>query len=266
MKKGTLKLAAINVNDSVTKSKFDNYYGSVSRSLTVSSVPPTSCLAVRSPSSPVSVMSERVAPSPLRGYGCRVIVTEIDPINALQASMAGYQSTSWTTLPRRPTSLSPTTGCRDIITGKHFEAMKDDAISATLVTSTLRSTLPGSSQRCQRQQHQAPGRPIHAQERQAHHPARREAVSSTSDAPPATPRSSCRLRSATRTRPDCSLERQPGQYKRGEVYMLPKELDEEVALAHLGRLNVKLTKLTKVQADYLDLPVEGPYKRDTYRY
>lgn len=128
MKRGTLKLPAINVNDSVTKSKFDNYYGC--RESLVDGIKRATDVMLGGKVAIVAGFGDvgKGCAESLRGYGCRVIVTEIDPINALQAAMAGYEVNTMDDAVSQAGIFVTTTGCRDIITGKHFEAMREDAI------------------------------------------------------------------------------------------------------------------------------------------
>ena len=267
MKKGTLKLPAINVNDSVTKSKFDNYYGC--RESLVDGIKRATDVMLGGKVAIVAGFGDvgKGCAESLRGYGCRVIVTEIDPINALQASMAGYQVDLMDDVASQADIFVTTTGCRDIITGKHFESMKDDAIvcnighfdieidvawlkaNAASVVNIKPQVDRYTLKNGKRVILLAEGRLVNLGCATGH------------------PSFIMSASFCNQTLAQIALwNDKAGLYKRGEVYMLPKELDEEVALAHLGRLNVKLTKLTNTQADYLDLPIEGPYKRDTYRY
>lgn len=128
MKRGTLKMAAINVNDSVTKSKFDNYYGC--RESLVDGIKRATDVMLGGKVAIVAGFGDvgKGCAESLRGYGARVIVTEIDPINALQAAMAGYEVNTMDDCVSEANIFVTTTGCRDIITGKHFEAMQEDAI------------------------------------------------------------------------------------------------------------------------------------------
>lgn len=127
-KDGKLKVPAINVNDSVTKSKFDNYYGC--RESLVDGIKRATDVMLAGKVAVVAGFGDvgKGCAESLRSYGARVIVTEIDPINALQAAMAGYEVTTMEEAAPRGNVFVTTTGCRDIITGAHFEAMPEDAI------------------------------------------------------------------------------------------------------------------------------------------
>jgi adenosylhomocysteinase len=203
----------------------------------------------------------------LRGYGCRVIVTEIDPINALQASMAGYQVDLMDDVAHQADIFVTTTGCRDIISGKHFEVMKDDAIVCNIGHFDIEIDVAWLKANAQSVNNIKPQVDRYTLKNGRRIILLAEGRLVNLGCATGHPSFIMSASFANQTLAQIALwNDKVGQYKRGEVYMLPKALDEEVALAHLGRLNVKLTKLTPVQADYLDLPVEGPYKRDTYRY
>ena len=267
-KRGTLKLPAINVNDSVTKSKFDNYYGC--RESLVDGIKRATDVMLGGKVAVVAGFGDvgKGCAESLRGYGCRVIVTEIDPINALQASMAGYQVDRLEDVVSQAHVFVTTTGCRDIITAEHFEKMQDDAIVCNIghfdieidvawLKANAKSVVnikPQVDRYTLKNGNRiillAEGRLVNLGCATGH------------------PSFIMSASFCNQTLAQIALwnDKEGKEYEKGQVYMLPKHLDEEVARAHLAKLNVKLTELTKVQADYLDLPTEGPYKRDTYRY
>ena len=231
---GTLLIPAINVNDSVTKSKFDNLYGcresladGLKRAMDVMLAGKVAVVCG------YGDVGKGCAAS-LRAYGARVIVTEIDPICALQAAMEGYEvNTIESTLGRADLYVT-TTGNRDIIRIEHLSAMKDQPSSATSATSTTRSgrrtgVLPGHQAR----QHQAAGGQVHLPERQRDLPAGRR--------PPGEPGCATGHPSfvmsnsfANQTLAQIDLWANKDSYEK-KVYLLPKKLDEEVARLHLER-------------------------------
>jgi adenosylhomocysteinase len=202
----------------------------------------------------------------LRGQGARVIVTEIDPINALQAAMEGFEVTTIEDTLGRGDIYITTTGNKDVITADHMAKMKDQAVVANIghfdneIQVDKLNTLPGVKKvniKPQLDKYIFPGgREIFmlAEGRLVNlgcatgHPS---FVMSTSF--------------SNQTLAALDLWKNKDLYKPG-VYVLPKKLDEEVARLHLEKIGIKLTKLTKEQADYLGLPIEGPYKPEHYRY
>merc|ERR1712224_263958 len=189
--KGELLFPAINVNDCVTKSKFDNVYG-CRHSLTDGIMRATDVMLGGKRSLILGFGDVgKGSAAALRGSGSRVMITEIDPINALQACMEGYQVTTIEKVVGEIDIFVSTTGNFNIITCEHMKKMKNIELWK---------------------------------------------------------------------------ERDSGKYKTDKVYLLPKNLDEKVARLHLPALGAELTVLTKEQADYIDVPVGGPYKPDTYRY
>ena len=265
LEKGKLRVPAINVNDSVTKSKFDNLYGcresladGLKRATDVMIAGKVACVCGYGDVGKGSAHS-------LKGFGARVVVTEIDPINALQAAMEGFEvNTIESTLGTADIYVT-TTGNKDIITLEHMRKMKDQAIVCNighfdneiqvdrLNTSDARRT----NVKPQYDQYTFPNGPtifLLAEGRLVNlgcatgHPSFVMSNSFTNQ-----------------TLAQLDLWKNRATYKVG-VYRLPKYLDEEVARLHLEKIGVKLTKLTKDQAAYLGVPVEGPYKPDHYRY
>jgi adenosylhomocysteinase len=201
----------------------------------------------------------------LASYGARVVVTEIDPINALQAAMAGYEVTTMEDVAYRGNIFVTTTGCRDIIVGNHFEAMPEDAIVCNIGHFDIEvdvAWLKKTAKECVNIKPQvdrytmpsgrhiillAEGRLVNLGCAHGH------------------PSFVMSCSFANQTLAQIALWTDKKNYPLG-VHMLPKALDEEVARAHLASLNVKLSVMTQVQADYLGLNVNGPYKVDHYRY
>ena len=263
---GTLLIPAINVNDSVTKSKFDNLYGcresladGLKRALDVMLAGKVAVVCGYGDVGKGSAAS-------LRAYGARVIVTEIDPICALQAAMEGFEVTTLEDTLGRADIYVTTTGNKDIITLQHMQAMKDQAIVCNIghfdneIQVDAMKALPGLVHTNIKPQVDkytfANGNSIFllAEGRLVNlgcatgHPS---FVMSNSF--------------ANQTLAQIDLWEKRDTYEK-KVYILPKHLDEEVARLHLEKIGVKLTKLSKSQADYLGVPVEGPFKPDHYRY
>jgi len=265
MEKGKLRVPAINVNDSVTKSKFDNLYGcresladGLKRATDVMIAGKVACVCGYGDVGKGSAHS-------LRGFGARVIVTEIDPINALQAAMEGFEvNTVESTLGTADIYVT-TTGNRDILTLEHMRRMKDQAIVCNIghfdneieVERLNQSDAKRINVKPQYDQYTFPsGRSIYllAEGRLVNlgcatgHPSFVMSNSFTNQ-----------------VLAQMDLWRNRDAYAVG-VYRLPKHLDEEVARLHLEKIGAKLTKLTKDQASYLGVPVGGPYKPEHYRY
>lgn len=265
MKEGKLKVPAINVNDSVTKSKFDNYYGC--RESLVDGIKRATDVMLAGKVAVVAGFGDvgKGCAQSLTAYGARVIVTEIDPINALQAAMAGYEVTTMEDAAARGNVFVTTTGNRDIITGKHFAVMPEDAIVSNIGHFDVEidvAWLKANAKQCVNIKPQvdrytmANGRHILllAEGRLVNlgcatgHPSAVMSFSFTNQ-----------------VLAQIALWTNNAAFPLG-VHMLPKELDEEVARAHLEKLNVKLTVLSSEQSKYLDIPVSGPYKPSHYRY
>ena len=263
---GSLLVPAINVNDSVTKSKFDNLYGC--RESLSDGIKRATGVMVAGKVAVICGYGDvgKGSAHSLRGFGARVIVTEIDPINALQAAMAGFEVTTVEeTLGRGDIYVTCTGNC-DIITLEHMQAMKDQAIVCNIghfdneIQVDRLNTAPGVTRtniKPQVDMYTFPdGHSIYllAEGRlvnlgcAAGHPSFVMSNSFTNQ-----------------VLAQIDLWRNRNNYK-VDVYTLPKKLDEEVARLHLERIGVKLTTLTAKQAEYLDVPMEGPYKPDHYRY
>ncbi|SGY77060.1 BQ5605_C005g03548 [Microbotryum silenes-dioicae] len=264
-KNGGLKVPAINVNDAVTKSKFDNLYGC--RESLVDGIKRATDVMLAGKVAIVAGYGDvgKGCAESLRSYGSRVIITEIDPINALQAAMAGFEVTTMEEAAPQGNIFVTTTGCRDIIRDEHFSVMPEDAIVCNIghfdceidVAWLKKNATKESNIKPQVDRYTMPsGRHIIllAQGRLVNlgcatgHPSWVMSCSFTNQ-----------------VLAQIALWTEKGKYPVG-VHILPKALDEEVARAHLESLNVKLTVMTKTQSDYLGLPVDGPYKPDHYRY
>lgn len=263
MKKGTLKIPAINVNDSVTKSKFDNLYGC--RESLVDSIRRATDVMMAGKVAIVCGYGDvgKGSAASLRNAGARVMVTEIDPINALQAAMEGYQVTTMDDAAATADIFVTATGNEGVITVEHMRKMKDRAIVCNIGHFDSEIEIEGlSNYKWEEVKPQvdevvfpdgkrliilAKGRLVNLGCATGH-PSFVMSASFTNQ-----------------TLAQIELWTNHGKYK-NEVYILPKELDEKVARLHLAKIGVKLTKLTKKQADYIGVPVEGPFKPERYRY
>lgn len=264
--RGELKTPAINVNDSVTKSKFDNLYGC--RESLADGIKRATDVMVAGKVVVVAGYGDvgKGCAHSMRSLGARVIVTEIDPINALQAAMEGFEVTTMDEAAPRGNIFVTATGNRDIILGKHMQAMPNDAIVCNIGHFDLEIDMAWlTSQKDVKKLEIKPqvdrytfadghsilvlaeGRLVNLGCATGHP----SFVMSTSF--------------SNQVIAQIALWTEPEKYPLG-VHVLPKHLDEEVARLHLDKLGVKLTKLTKTQADYIGVPVEGPYKPEYYRY
>ncbi len=261
---GKLLFPAINVNHAVTKSKFDNLYGC--RESLADGIKRATDVMIAGKVVVVVGYGDvgKGCAQSMRGFGARVLVTEIDPICALQAAMEGYEVTTIEDALAQGDIYVTCTGNYHVITGKHMEGMKDEAIVCNIghfdneIEMTYLENTPGIT--CLNIKPQvdkwtlksgrsivvlAEGRLVNLGCATGH----ASFVMSNSF----TNQTLAQIKLATE-----KLE--------NKVYTLPKELDEEVARLHLGRLGVKLTRLTQEQADYINVNVDGPFKSDHYRY
>jgi adenosylhomocysteinase len=262
-KKGTLLFPAINVNDSVTKSKFDNLYGC--RESLVDGIRRATDVMMAGKVAMVCGFGDvgKGSAASLRNAGCRVMVSEIDPICALQAAMEGYEVTTMEDAAPRADIFVTATGNRDVITLEHMRAMKDRAIVCNIghfdneiQVSALRN-FKWTNIKPQVDEIEFPdgkriillseGRLVNLGNATGH-PSFVMSASFTNQ-----------------TLAQIELFTNPGKYER-KVYTLPKHLDEKVAMLHLEKVGAKLTKLTPEQAAYIGVSPDGPFKPDHYRY
>jgi adenosylhomocysteinase len=265
MAKGTLPMPAINVNDSVTKSKFDNKYGcqeslvdAIRRATDVMMAGKVAVVGGYGDVGKGSALS-------LRGAGARVIVTEIDPICALQAAMDGFEVKRMIDAVQEADIIVTASGCRDLITEKHFRAMKDKAIVCNIGHFDIEIDMAwlnnnyGSTKDTVKPQvdlYNIDGKDVIvlAEGRLVNlgcatgHPS---FVMSNSF--------------SNQTLAQIELWLHHSNYE-NKVYVLPKHLDEKVARLHLAKVGAQLEELTTAQSDYLGIPKEGPYKAEMYRY
>ena len=265
-RQGLLKLPAFNVNDSVTKSKFDNLYGC--RESLIDGIKRATDVMIAGKIAVVAGYGDvgKGSAQSLRGQGARVLVTEIDPICALQAAMEGYEIVTMEDAASIGDIFVTTTGCSDIICREHMDAMKDQAIvcnighfDTEIQVASLNndSSLKKIVVKPQVDQYVWPDGKrmiLLAEGRLVNlgcatgHPAFVMSNSFTNQ-----------------VMAQIDLWEKGDAYE-NKVYVLPKILDEKVARFHLGKLGVKLTQLSEKQAKYLDIPIEGPYKPNHYRY
>ncbi|KAK1795658.1 hypothetical protein P4O66_001150 [Electrophorus voltai] len=201
----------------------------------------------------------------LRGFGARVIVTEIDPINALQAAMEGYEVTTMDEASKEGNIFVTTTGCEDIILGRHFEQMKDDAIVCNIGHFDCEIDMKWLNQNAAGKINVKPQVDRYHLKNGRHIIVLAEGRLVNLGCAMGHPSFVMSNSFTNQVLAQIELWTNPDKYPVG-VYFLPKKLDEEVAAAHLDKLGVKLTKLTESQAKYLGLPREGPFKPDHYRY
>jgi len=263
---GTLKVPAINVNDSVTKSKFDNLYGC--RESLADGIKRATDVMVAGKVVVVCGYGDvgKGCAHAMRSLGARVIITEIDPINALQAAMEGYQVTTLEEAAPVGNVFVTATGNRDIIRGEHLSVMPNDAIVCNIGHFDLEidvAWLKGQKDVTHDEIKPQVDRYTFADGRSILLLAEGRLVNLGC----ATGHPSFVMSNSftNQVLAQIALWTEPDKYPVG-VHVLPKALDEEVARLHLAQLGVKLTKLTPEQAKYIGVPVEGPYKPEYYRY
>eukprot|EP01129_Flabellula_baltica_P016334 TRINITY_DN864_c0_g1_i1.p1 TRINITY_DN864_c0_g1~~TRINITY_DN864_c0_g1_i1.p1 ORF type:complete len:443 (+),score=132.06 TRINITY_DN864_c0_g1_i1:40-1368(+) len=264
LEKGTLKVPAINVNDSVTKSKFDNLYGC--RESLLDGIKRATDVMIAGKVAVVAGYGDvgKGCAQSLRGQGARVIITEIDPINALQAAMEGYEILTMEEAASIGQIFVTATGCDGIITKEHFEVMRDDAIVCNIGHFDTEIDAVWLNQSCEKDRIKdgvdrytlpsgnhvillAEGRLVNLGCATGH------------------PSFVMSCSFSNQVLAQIALWTESEKYNLG-VHFLPKKLDEEVARLHLGKLGVHLTTLSEVQSEALGVPIEGPYKPEHYRY
>jgi adenosylhomocysteinase len=270
MADGKLLTRAINVNDSVTKSKFDNLYGC--RESLADGIKRATDVMVAGKVVVIAGYGDvgKGCADAMSGLGARVLVTEIDPICALQACMEGYQVVTMAEAAPLGDIFVTTTGCCDVIRGEHFTQMKDETIlcnighfDSEIEIAWLESEVKAGRVKEMEIKPQvdkftfANGKSLVLLAR-----GRLVNLGCATGHPSFVMSNSF----SNQTLAQISLATETSKYEIGNVYTLPKQLDEEVARLHLGKLGAKLEKLSDKQAKYLGVPVEGPYKPEHYRY
>ena len=262
--RGELKLRAINVNDSVTKSKFDNLYGC--RESLVDGIKRATDVMVAGKIAVVAGYGDvgKGSAQALRALSAQVWVTEIDPICALQAAMEGYRVVTMEYAADKADIFVTTTGNKDVIRHEHMAAMKDQAIVCNIGHFDNEIDVASLSQYTWENIKPQVDHIIFPDGKRIILLAQGRLVNLGC----ATGHPSYVMSSsfANQTLAQIELFTRPDYYQPGKVYVLPKHLDEKVARLQLDRLNAQLSKLTPEQAAYIGVPVEGPYKPDTYRY
>ena len=263
-KEGKLLFPAINVNDSVTKSKFDNLYGC--RESLADGIKRATDIMVAGKVVVICGFGDvgKGCAASMRGFGARVLVTEIDPICALQAAMEGYQVvTMEDALPYGDIYVTCTGNC-DVITGEHMMGMKDEAIVCNIghFDSEIQMSWLESNPECRKME-------IKPQVDKWFLPSGRSIIVLAEgrlvNLGCATGHASFVMSNSFTNQVLAQMDLAANRHE-PRVYTLPKKLDEEVARLHLARLGAKLSKLTQKQADYIGVPVDGPFKNDMYRY
>lgn len=264
LKEGTLKIPAINVNDSVTKSKFDNLYGC--RESLMDGIKRATDIMIAGKVAVVAGYGDvgKGSAQSLRAFGARVLITEADPICALQALMEGYEVVTMEEAAPQADIFVTATGCMDIITAEHMQTMKDTAIVCNIghfddeIEMKQLNELKGVKKETIK-----PLVDLYTMPN-----GRRLIILSEGrlvNLGNATGHPSFVMSNSFSNQVLAQIELYTKPYKIG-VYRLPKELDEKVAALHVDALGGHLTKLTKKQADYIGVPIEGPFKADHYRY
>lgn len=263
-RKGLLRVPAFNVNNSVTKSKFDNLYGcreslgdGIKRATDVMFAGKVAVVAG------YGDVGKGCAQS-LRGLGARVIVTEIDPICALQAAMEGYEVRTMESVASVGDIFVTATGCKDIVTGEHMLKMKDEAILCNIGhfdSEIQMSWLEKNPEIREENIKPQVDHFIFPDGKRLIVLARGRLVNLGC----ATGHPSFVMSTSFSNQVLAQIALWTEKYAIG-VYLLPKKLDEKVAALHLGKLGVQLTTLSQDQAEYLGVPVEGPFKPENYRY
>jgi adenosylhomocysteinase len=264
LEKGTLRLPAINVNDSVTKSKFDNKYGC--RESLADGIKRATDVMLAGKVAVVAGYGDvgKGCAQSLQSYGCRVLVTEIDPICALQAMMEGFEVTTMEEAVKEGNIFVTTTGCKDIITLEHMKKMQDTAIVCNIGHFDVEIQVdPLNKMKGIKKTEVKPQVDLYTFP--DGHRIILLAEGRLVNLGCATGHPSFVMSNSFSNQVLAQIELWTNSYEVG-VYRLPKELDEKVALLHLEALGGKLTKLSKDQADYLGIPNNGPFKPEHYRY
>merc|ERR1712170_170462 len=264
-KQGKLKVPAINVNDSVTKSKFDNLYGC--RESLVDGIKRATDVMLAGKVAVVGGYGDvgKGSAAALRAFGARVLVTEIDPINALQAAMEGYEVTTMDEACKVGRIFVTATGCSDIIEGRHMMEMPEDAIVCNIGHFDCEIQTAWLNANCVHKENIKPQVDRYTMKNGRHLILLAEGRLVNLGCAMGHPSFVMSNSFTNQVLAQIELWTKHKEYTLG-VHLLKKKLDEEVAALHLEHLGVKLTKLTEAQSEYLGIPVEGPFKPDIYRY
>jgi adenosylhomocysteinase len=269
-KAGKLKCPAINVNDSVTKSKFDNLYGC--RESLMDGIKRATDTMVAGKVVVVAGYGDvgKGCADSARGLGARVLITEIDPICALQAAMEGYQVVTMEDAASVGDIFVTATGCVDVITGEHMKAMKDEAILCNIGHFDSEIQISWLEKHPEIKEENIKPQVDHfifPDGKRLTVLARGRLVNlACATGHPSFVMSNSFTNQVMAQLALWGAESHGQKFETGKVYVLPKKLDEMVARLHLEKVGAKLTTLSKVQADYLGIPAEGPFKPEHYRY
>ncbi|MBL91490.1 MAG: adenosylhomocysteinase [Myxococcales bacterium] len=270
-KEGTLKCPAINVNDSVTKSKFDNLYGC--RESLMDGIKRATDVMIAGKVVVVAGYGDvgKGCAQSARGLGARVMITEIDPICALQAAMEGFEVVTMEEAAPVADIIVTATGCCDVVNSEHMKVMKHESIicnighfDSEIQISWLENNPEIGEENIKPQVDQfifPDGKRITVLAR-----GRLVNLGCATGHPSFVMSNSFTNQTLAQLALWEAKQKGEDNYKTGDVYVLPKHLDEKVALLHLGKVNAKLTTLTQAQADYLGIPAQGPFKPKMYRY
>ncbi|THD20224.1 Adenosylhomocysteinase [Fasciola hepatica] len=265
LRNGQLKVPAMNVNDSVTKSKFDNLYGC--RESLADGIKRATDVMLAGKVAFVAGYGDvgKGCCQSLRSYGARVLVSEIDPINALQAVMEGYEVTTIEEAVKRARIFVTATGNCDIITGEHFMNMLEDSIVCNIGHFDVEIDVRWLNENCVSKEQIKPQVDRYTLKNGRHIIVLAEGRLVNLGCAHGHPSFVMSNSFTNQVFAQIELWTKPESYPIG-VHMLPKKLDESVAAAHLEHLGVRLTKLTDAQSKYLDIPKDGPFKPEHYRY
>ena len=265
MEKGTLPVPAFNVNDSVTKSKFDNKYGC--KESLVDAIRRATDVMMAGKVAVVGSYGDvgKGSAASLKGAGCRVIVTEIDPICALQAAMDGFEVKKMVDAVKEADIIVTASGCRDLITEKHFRSMKDKAIVCNIGHFDIEIDMAWLNNNYGKTKDtikpQVDVYTIDGKDVIVLAEGRLVNLGCATGHPSFVMSNSF----SNQTLAQIELWTNHGKYE-NKVYVLPKVLDEKVARLHLAKIGVELDELTDAQATYLGIPKAGPFKPEHYRY
>lgn len=265
MEAGTLKVPAINVNDSVTKSKFDNLYGC--RESLLDGIKRATDVMIAGKVAIVAGYGDvgKGCAAALKQMGARVIITEIDPINALQAAMEGFQVTTMEEAVSQTNIIVTTTGCSDIVNGSHFEKLPNDAIVCNIGHFNCEIDVDWLEKNCEEKINVKPQVDRYRLPSGKHVIILAEGRLVNLGCATGHPSFVMSASFSNQVLAQIELWNYSEKYN-VDVHVLPKKLDEEVARSHLEQLGVKLTVLSDKQSKYLGIPVAGPFKKDMYRY
>jgi adenosylhomocysteinase len=265
MAKGTLPIPAININDSVTKSKFDNKYGC--KESLVDAIRRATDVMMAGKVAVVGGYGDvgKGSAASLRGAGCRVIVTEIDPICALQAAMDGYEVKKMIDAVKEAEIIVTASGCRDLITGEHFKLMKDKAIVCNIGHFDIEIDVAWLNNNYGKTKNtikpQVDLYTINGKDVILLAEGRLVNLGCATGHPSFVMSNSF----TNQVLAQIELWLNADKYE-NKVYVLPKHLDEKVARLHLKKIGVELDELTTAQSEYLGIPKDGPFKSELYRY